>query len=305
MLKAYVSTLYRLMQQDQNVYSLLSDSGTEYDTLLAREFPDRCFNFGIAEENKVGAASGMAAIGKIPFIQTSGAFLAYRSYEFIRNDICIQQRNVKIVGSGSGLSIPALGPSHHCTEDIAALRVIPNLLLLSPASPKEMEQCVEAAYQYHGPVYIRAGMTGEPEIYDEGYQFQIGTPTILKDGSDATLFVTGSIAANAVKAAESLRADHISLRVVNISTLSNIDLEKIAYYIQNKVVFSLEEHSIVGGLGGILSEVIADLGLRVKLVRIGLYNQFASGYGSYEEVREKNHLGVNHICSMVQSELSK
>jgi transketolase len=152
MQKAYISALYELMQKDARVCSLLSDSGTEYDEMMAREFSNQCFNFGIAEQNKVAAASGMAALGKIPFVYTTGAFLAYRSYEFIRDDICFQRRNVKIVGMGSSTAWNTLGASHHTTEDISALRALPNLVLLSPASPIEARKCVLAAYESEGPV---------------------------------------------------------------------------------------------------------------------------------------------------------
>ena len=148
MQKAYITALYELMQENRNVVSLLSDSGTDYDIMLARDFPKQCFNFGIAEQNKVAAASGMAAVGKIPFVYTTGAFIAYRAYEFVRNDICFQNRNVKLVGLGMGVGMghwSTLGASHHTTEDIAALRAIPNLTLLSAATPLELQKCVRAA----------------------------------------------------------------------------------------------------------------------------------------------------------------
>ena len=188
MQRAYINSLYQLIQEDKDVISVLSDSGTDYDEMLKREFPEQCINLGIAEENLIGVAAGLAVGGKIPFVYTSGAFLAYRAYEFIRDDVCLQNNNVKIVGMGSGLAWSTLGPSHHTLEDISALRAIPNLLILSPASPKELAEMVKFAYQYIGPVYIRMGMSKEREIYTESYQFGIRTNIEIREGSHIAVF---------------------------------------------------------------------------------------------------------------------
>ena len=174
MQRAYINALYELIKQGRNVISCLSDSGTDYDELIAREFPDQCINFGISENNKVAAASGLAACAKIPFVYTTNAFLAYRSYEFIRDDICLQNRNVKLVGMGCGLSWSTLGSTHHTTEDIAALKALPNLTIFSPASPLELEKVVKKAYEINGPIYIRMGMSNEKEIYEKDYIFETG-----------------------------------------------------------------------------------------------------------------------------------
>ena len=146
MQKSYINSLYQLLKKDKNVISCLSDSGTDYDEMIAREFPNQIINFGISENNKVAAAAGLASCGKIPFVYTTSAFLAYRSYEFIRNDVCIQNKNVKLIGMGSGLAWSTLGVTHHTTEDIAALKALPNLTILSPCSPKELEKCIYTAY---------------------------------------------------------------------------------------------------------------------------------------------------------------
>ena len=144
MQKTYVMKLYDFMKKDKNVISCLSDSGTDYDEMIARELPNQSLNFGISENNKVAAAAGLATCGKIPFVYTTNAFLAYRSYEFIRDDVCLQNKNVKLVGMGCGLSWSTLGSTHHTTEDISALKAIPNLTLLSPASPKESIKSISA-----------------------------------------------------------------------------------------------------------------------------------------------------------------
>ena len=162
---AYIGKLMELAEKDPDIVHLLADSGTGYDEMFKRNFPNQMYNFGIGEENMVAAAAGMASVGKKPFVFTAGAFLAYRSMEFIRDDVCFQNLNVKIVGMGSGLSWSSLGPTHHTTEDISVLRAIPNLMILSPATPRQVAACVQTAYEHDGPVYIKIGMNHEKEYF--------------------------------------------------------------------------------------------------------------------------------------------
>lgn len=304
MQKAYVKKLYELIKNDKNIVSCLSDSGTDYDELIAREFPNQCLNFGISENNKVAAASGLAACGKIPFVYTTGAFLAYRSYEFIRDDICLQNRNVKLIGMGCGLSWSTLGSTHHTTEDISALKAIPNLTILSPASPKEVEKCVEAAYKIKGPVYIRIGMSNEKEIYDKDCNFEIGKNVIIKDGKSATVFVTGSIISELLEASEILKENNIDLRIINIHTIKPLDINSIKKECkkQQKII-SLEEHNIIGGIGSSIADVIAENNLNCKLLKIGLNDIFAEGYGTYEEVRKTNKLDSENIAKIIKENI--
>lgn len=300
MQKAYISSLYELVSKDQNVISLLSDSGTMFDEKLAHDYPKQCLNFGIAEEHFIGAASGLASCGKIPFAYTSGAFLAYRAYEFIRDDVCFQNRNVKIIGMGSGVSWSTLGPSHHTTEDISVLRSLPNLVFLSPASPLEVSNCVNAAYDITGPVYIRLGMSNEREIYDGNYEFTVGKNIILRDGSDVTIFSTGSIISEVLSAAEQLSKMGIEVQVINVHSLKPFDKESVLKAAKvSKLLVSVEDHSIFGGLGGIIAEVLCEFGVGIRLERIGLCNMFAKGYGTENEVRRQNGLDSESIVNRV------
>lgn len=305
MQKAYITALYELIKKDRNVISCLSDSGTDYDEIMAREFPEQCINFGIAENNKVAAAAGLASRGKIPFVYTTSAFLAYRSYEFIRDDVCLQNCNVKLVGMGSGLTWSTLGPTHHTTEDISVLKAIPNLTILSPASPKEVIKCVETAYKILGPVYIRIGMSNELEIYDEDSCFEVGKNNIIKDGKDATVFVTGGIISEVLEAREKLLDDGIHIKVVNISTIKPFDNNfVINESMGQKIMFSVEEHNIIGGIGSSIADVIAINSLNCKLIKIGLNDCFASGYGTYEEIKKMNGLDSKSICKKIKEELA-
>lgn len=304
MQKAYIKTIYNLMKQDKNVILCLSDSGTDYDEMIARELPSQVINFGISENNKVAASVGLASQGKIPFVYTTNAFLAYRSYEFIRDDICLQNRNVKLVGMGSGLSWSTLGPTHHATEDIAVLKALPNLTILSPASPFELEKSILAAYQIDGPVYIRMGMSNEKEIYKDDYSFIVSKNIKVTDGDMGTVFVTGSIISELLDTIEMFNKEGISLRVINVHTLKPLDEENIIEECKNsKIVFSLEEHNIIGGLGSSIADIIATNSIDTKLIKIGLNDTFATGYGTYSEIKRLNGLDKDSIYKIIKDNL--
>lgn len=296
MQKTYINCLYNLMKTDKNVISCLSDSDTDYDEMIARELPKQSLNFGISENNKVAAAAGLASFGKIPFVYTTNAFLAYRSYEFIRDDICLQNKNVKLIGMGCGISWSTLGPTHHTTEDLACLKSLPNLTILSPASPKELAKCMEYAYNTFGPVYIRMGMGNEKEIYEQDCNFKISKNNVISDGKDATIFVTGSIISEVLEAKEALLKDNINVKVINVSTIKPLDNTSIIEECKNqKNIFTVEEHNIIGGLGSSISDVIAENGLGCKVNKIGLNDCFANGYGTYDEIKKQNKLDSSSI----------
>lgn len=304
MQRAYITSLYNLIKKDKNVISCLSDSGTDYNEMIAREFPDQCINFGISENNKVAAASGLASCGKIPFVYTTNAFIAYRSYEFVRDDICLQNKNVKLIGMGCGISWSTLGPTHHTTEDISALKAIPNLVILSPASPKEVEKCMEYAYNHKGPVYIRIGMGNEKEIYEEDFEFEVGKNNVIKEGKDITIFSTGSIISEVLEAREKLVENNINAKVVNISTIKPIDETSIIEEVKKqKNIYSVEEHNIIGGLGDSIAAVVATNNLNCKLTKIGLKDCFAKGYGTYSQIKEMNGLDANSIYNEIMKNI--
>ncbi|MBR1418564.1 MAG: transketolase family protein [Synergistaceae bacterium] len=296
---AYLKALHELAGKDKNVYALISDNGAiVYDQYRA-DFPEQYLNLGISEANMIGMAAGMASRGKIPFAYTIGAFLAYRAFEFIRNDVCLQNQNVKIVGTGAGEVYSALGPTHHSTEDLGGLRTLPNLVILCPASPKEAYAAAYAAYNHKGPVYIRLGTNKEPEIYDDKCKFEIGKGVELKSGNDATIFGTGSILNDVLDAAAELENDGLSVRVVNIHTLKPIDTEIILKAIRETGrIVTVEDHNIIGGLGSAVAEVIAESGCGVKFKRVGL-TDFSHGYGSYSQVKAANGVGKKQIKDTV------
>ena len=300
MQRAYISKLMELAEKDRNVLHLVADSGTGFDEMFRRNFPKQMYNFGIAEEHMVGAAAGLATAGKIPFVFTAGAFLAYRSFEFIRDDVCFQNLNVKIVGMGSGLAWSTLGPTHHTTEDVAVLRSLPNLMLLSPATPQQVAACVEKSYEHQGPVYIRIGMNNEKEFFGNEYRFS-GKNEVLFDEGDISVFVTGSILEEAMEAAQTLKEQGIGVKIVNVCSLKPFDAQSVRELAQNSKLFvTVEEHNIYGGLGSIISEITAREGMGIKVVRIGLHDTFANGYGTHKSVRSENGLDAASICAVIK-----
>ena len=312
---AYLRALHELAEKDENVYALISDNGAIVYDGYRRDFPDQYLNLGISEANMLGMAAGMDSRGKVPFAYTIGAFLAYRAYEFIRNDICLQNMNVKIVGTGAGEVYSALGPTNHATEDLGGLRALPNLTILSPASPKEAYQATLAAYRHEGPVYLRLGTNREPEIYGQkgilelsglsdqteqgcgtgnlskGLCFELGKAIELRSGSDITIVATGRIVKDALDVAEELEKGNAHASVLNIHTVKPFDSLCIRKAVdETGRIITLEDHNVIGGLGSTVAEAIAEYGKPVRFKRIGLEG-FSHGYGTYEEVKEANGIG--------------
>ena len=292
--------MYDLSSKDKRVYALISDNGAIVYDKYRRDLASQYLNLGISEANMLGMAAGMASCGKIPFAYTIGAFLAYRAFEFIRNDICLQRQNVKVVGTGAGEVYSLLGPTHHSTEDMGGLRSIPNLTILCPASPLEVKKATVAAYEYDGPIYLRLGTNKEPEIYDSDYDFAIGSGVMVREGKDITLIGTGSMLKDILEVAEQLETRGIDARVINIHTIKPIDREIICQAVEEtgKIV-TIEDHNIIGGLGSAVAEVVAESGQGVAFKRLGLQG-FSNGYGTYTEVKERNGIGIHQIVNEIE-----
>ncbi len=299
MRSAYLETLYNLAVKDKNVYAIISDNGAIVYDKYRYDLPEQYINAGISEANMVAMAAGMARRGKIPFAYTIAAFLVYRAFEFILNDVCLQNQNAKLVGIGAGCSYSLLGSSHHSLFDIAVLRPLPNLTIFSPASPMEVRKVVRAAYEINGPVYIRLGTNHEPEIYETDYDFISGNGMMLRGGKDIALIGTGKIMVDLLKVADALDGQGISARVINIHTIKPFDKEIIEKAAEETgAIFTVEDHSIYNGLGSMVAEVIAERRLNVKFMRIGLAG-FAEGYGGYEDIKIMNGISFDAILKQV------
>ena len=301
MRNAYISALHQLSKTNENILALVADNGTIVYDKYREDFPDRFINFGISEANMDSVAAGLASCGKIPFAYTISNFLTFRAYEQIRNDVCMQKMNVKIVGIGVGFVYSYLGPTHHGTEDIAVMRVLPEMTIFSPSDPSETVKATNAAAQLVGPVYLRLTTGGTPKIYEDDYEFEVGKGVTLRDGSDIAIIATGSIVHEVVQAANELEKLGISVRLINIHTIKPIDREIIIKAArETQVILTVEEHSITGGLGSCVAEVLGEENCIFRsFKRLGLNDVFAQGYGNYQEMKALNGLSKDDIVREV------
>lgn len=236
--------------------------------------PERFFDMGIAEGDMIGTAAGLATCGKIPFATTFAMFAAGRAFEQIRNSVAYPKLNVKIAVTHAGVTVGEDGGSHQAIEDISLMRGIPNMVVINPSDAVEAKKAVFAAAEYYGPVYIRLGRAATPVIHDESYEFKIGKGEVLREGKDVVIVATGIMVAKALEAAKTLSKENIEATVVNIPTIKPLDNELIVSLAKNigKIV-TAEEHSIIGGLGSAVAEVLAEE-CSAKLKRIGLKDVF-------------------------------
>lgn len=303
----YISKLMELAQQDNKVCHLLADSGTNFDVHFKRNFPDRIFNFGIAEQNTIGIAAGLAFGGKMPFVFLQGAFIVYRAMEFVRDDICFQNANVKLIGQGSGVSLPGLGPTHHTSEDIAILRALPNIKVYTPATPIQVAVCTQELYDVVGPCYMRIEMNHEKEFFDEDYVMPQTGQDVMTVGDDVAIFTYGSILEEVMQAAEMLQEEGILASVVNVVRMKPFDESNIIKLASKvKKIVTAEEHQANGGLGSIVADVLAKHGIGMPLLKIGFNDAFAKGYApTQRKIRIENELDAKSIRKRVADELSK
>ena len=227
MRNAYLSALYDLANGNRQVLALVADNGALVYDRFRKDFPEQFLNFGISEANMVTVAAGLASCGKIPFAYTIACFITMRAFEQIRNDVCLQKMNVKLVGIGAGFVYSNLGPTHHATKDIAIMRPLPHMTIFSPADPLEAKKVTFAAAQINGPVYLRLSTGGAPSVYTQDYEFKVGKGVTLRQGSDVAIIATGGIVHEVNQAVDELEKFGISARLINIHTLKPIDKEII------------------------------------------------------------------------------
>ena len=296
MIDAFDNKIAYLAREDSRIIVVGADDG-RYESRMTGQLENQYLNVGISECNAIGMAAGLSCCGKVPFVTAGGTFLVHRANEFIRNDICMQNRNVKIVALGAGVALNALGNTQHLTEDIASLRVFPNLKVLCAASPKEAEYIAEIAVKEVGPMYIRLGRCEGQDIYlNYDLHFELGRMQHLVSGKDMTIFSTGTIIAEVMEALPVLKDMGIQAEVINVHTLKPIDKECVLHEASRTGKFiTVEEHSSFGGLYGIISEIVTQNGLAVKMKGIGLNDCFAKGYGSYKDIKQRNGLSAKQI----------
>lgn len=299
---AYGSALAELGKEKENLVVLDADLAAATKTeVFRKEFPDRHIDCGIAEANMIGIAAGLASTGKVPFVSSFAMFAAGRAYEQVRNSVGYPHLNVKIGATHAGISVGEDGASHQCNEDLALMRVIPGMTVINPSDAVEARAAVRAAYELDGPVYLRFGRLAVPVINDRAdYQFEIGKGVLLKDGKDLTIIATGLCVSEALEAAQMLLKDGIDARVINIHTIKPLDEELVikAAKETGKVV-TVEEHSVIGGLGGAVAESLCEKS-PAKLLRIGIEDTFGES-GPAAELIAKYGLDAKGIYSKIKA----
>ena len=299
---SYGNALVELGKEHEEIVVLDADlAGSTKTGVFRKAFPERHFNAGIAEANMVGIAAGMAACGKVPFISSFAMFIAGRAYEQLRNGVGYPQLNVKIGASHAGISVGEDGATHQCLEDMALMRQIPGMIVINPADDVEARAAVKAAYEHVGPVYLRFGRLAVPVYNDEeNYKFEIGKGAVIKEGTDVTIFATGLCVKEAIEAEEMLAADGISAEIINIHTIKPIDRELVAKSaLKTGKVVTVEEHSIIGGLGSAVAEVLAEEA-PTKMYRIGVRDVFGES-GPALELLHKYELDAEGIYKQVKT----
>jgi transketolase len=306
MRNACIETLLELAKQDERVVFITGDLGFGVVTPFMEQLPRQFVNAGVAEENMVGSATGMALSGKIVFIYSIGNFPTLRCLEHIRNDICYHGANVKVVSVGGGFAYGSMGPTHHAMEDMAVMRVLPGMTVIAPGDPVETRAATRAVKDHPGPCYLRLGKAGEPTVHQAPIDFHIGKAIRLREGKDATLISTGGILLPTVKAAERLALEGIETRVLSMHTLRPLDIEAVmAAALETRLIVTVEEHGILGGLGSAVAETLAEADIgKVAFKRIGVQPEFSPHIGSQEYMRERHGLADAAIAGQVAAMLA-
>lgn len=300
--ESYGNALAELGKEHEEIVVLDADLAAATKTgVFKKVFPERHIDCGIAECNMIGVAAGLAAAGKVPFASSFAMFAAGRAFEQVRNSVGYPKLNVKIGATHAGISVGEDGATHQCNEDIALMRAIPGIVVINPSDDVEARAAVKAAYEHQGPVYLRFGRLAVPVINDnEDYKFELGKGVVLRDGKDVTIIASGLPVANCLEAAEKLAADGIDARVINIHTIKPLDEKLVieAAKATGKVV-TVEEHSVIGGLGSAVCDVLSEQA-PTKTLKIGINDTFGES-GPAVELVKKYGLDADSIYKKVKA----
>ncbi len=303
---AFLDELFQAAAKDKRVNLVVGDLGYSVVERFAEAFPDQFINAGVAEQNMTGLAAGMATTGRIVFIYSIANFLPFRALEQIRNDLCYHHANVKVVSVGGGLAYGSLGMTHHATEDLAVMRALPGMTVVAPGDPIETRLATRALVRHEGPAYLRLGKAGEPVVHSVEPDFELGRAITLRGGSDVSIISTGAMLKTAVEAADRLTASGLGVQVLSMHTVSPLDVEAVITAATHaRLVVTLEEHSIVGGLGGAVAEVLAELPKpHAGFKRLGLPPGFNRVVGDQRYLNSAHGLDVDGVIASIRQLLT-
>lgn len=301
MRSAFIKTLIDLAREDRRIMLIVGDLGFGVVEPFRDQFPDQFLNAGVAEQNMVGIAAGMALSGRVVFVYSIANFPTLRPLEQVRNDVCYNNASVVLVSVGGGMSYGSLGPTHHATEDIAVMRAMPNMMVVAPGDPLETRLATRALAARSAPAYLRLGRDGEPVVHLADPSFALGHALTVRPGADLTLIATGGMLAPAMGAAGMLAERGLDARVLSMHTVKPLDVEAVlAAARETRAVFTVEEHNIIGGLGSAVAETLAESGERpAHFRRIGLPDQFSTVAGTQDYLRSLHGLDPEGICRTV------
>jgi transketolase len=299
---AFIRSLIQVAEADRRVVLMTGDLGFGVLDEYRKRFPNQFYNVGVAEQNLAGVAAGLALTGHVVFTYSIGNFPILRCLEQVRNDICYHEADVKIVTVGGGMAYGALGFSHFATEDLAILRALPQMTVVAPGDPIEVERLVPQIVRHRGPVYLRLGRAGEKPRHEPGVEVILGQPTRARRGTDVLLLTTGGMLPVALQASQDLQEDGVSAAVVSVHTLQPLPAETLCEMAAPfPAVVTCEEHTIRGGLGGAVAEALLEGGITTAFRRFGLATPFPTGVGSQDYLRAANALDAPALRSLVLS----
>jgi len=298
---AFLKELFELAKQDERIVLIVGDLGFGVVGPFMEQLPRQFINAGVAEQNMTGMAAGMALSGKVALTYSIANFPTIRCLEQVRNDVCYHNANVKVVSVGGGFTYGAMGATHHAIEDLAVMRALPGLVVVAPGDPVEARAATRAIVAHAGPCYLRLGKAGEPVVHASVIDFELGKAICMREGRDATLISTGGILQNTVRAAERLAAEGIETCVLSMHTVKPLDVDAVlAAARETEAIFTIEEHSILGGLGTAVAEVLAETeGIKAPLKRIGVPAAFSPHIGSQEYMLQCHGLTPEAIAKTV------
>jgi transketolase len=298
---AFVETLSKLARKDKNVMLLTGDLGHGMFEPFVEEFPKQFLNMGVAEQNMIGVAAGLAMIGKKVFVYSISTFATMRPFEQIRNDVCYQNLPVFIIGGGSAFSYSLFGCSHFPIEDLGIMSILPNMRVFSPGDPIEVEVLVEAAYEGNSPAYIRLGRKGEPKLHKNIKEVRSGKFSTIRKGKDATIIITGRILSRAKEAAQILLKENISVRILSAHTLKPFDNQAVIFVAKETgSIVTCEEHLLRGGLATSVQEVIVQNNISIPVISLGIPDEFPKGVGWQDYFFERYNLTAQGMIDAVK-----
>lgn len=297
--QSYGEALVELGKENENIVVLDADLSTATKTMLfAKEFPDRFFEMGIAEQDMLATAAGISTCAKIPYVSTFAVFAAGRAYDQIRNSICYPKLNVKICATHSGITVGEDGATHQMLEDLSLMRTLPNMTVMCTSDDTQTKWAIKEISKINGPVYLRLSRMETPIIYEENQNFEIGKAVQIGEGTDATVIATGDVVAEAIKAKEELENREINIRVLDMHTIKPIDKEQIVKCAkETKRIITIEDHNIIGGLGSSVCEVLAEE-YPCKVTRMGIQDTFGKS-GKAEELMEYFGITAKNIVEEI------